>query len=167
MRGWSRPHILTNSCGHKIMINPESFAKLLQFSISPVVLISSVGLLLLSVTNRLGRTIDRSRALARELDGAAVETLDVQQKQLVILLQRAEYLRFSVTLIVASVFFSCLMILVLFFQVFLALRIEILVLVLFCLSIFSMLGSVIYFFVDVIMALNALKIEVARHLPSK
>ena len=37
--------------------NTESFSRLLQLSVSPVVLISGVGLLLLSVTNRLGRAI--------------------------------------------------------------------------------------------------------------
>ncbi len=36
---------------------------ILQMAIVPVILISGVGLLLLSMTNRLGRLIDRSRAL--------------------------------------------------------------------------------------------------------
>ncbi|MDD5261665.1 MAG: DUF2721 domain-containing protein [Methylacidiphilales bacterium] len=145
-------------------INPESFSKLLQYSISPVVLISSVGLLLLSVTNRLGRTIDRSRSLAKELDEAGQELIEDHTEQLKILVRRAEFLRNSVTLIVASVFFSCLMVLFLFLLVFLGVRLEVVVLALFCLSVFSLLGSVIYFFADVLMALHALKIEVARHL---
>jgi hypothetical protein len=40
---------------------------LLQIAIGPVILISGVGLLLLSMTNRFGRIIDRSRILAQEL----------------------------------------------------------------------------------------------------
>lgn len=39
----------------------------LQVSIGPVILISGVGLLILSMTNRLGRVIDRGRILDREL----------------------------------------------------------------------------------------------------
>jgi hypothetical protein len=39
----------------------------LQMAIGPVILISGVGLLLLSMTNRLGRVIDRARLLYREL----------------------------------------------------------------------------------------------------
>ena len=39
----------------------------LQVAIGPVILISGVGLLLLTMTNRYGRTIDRARHLVREL----------------------------------------------------------------------------------------------------
>lgn len=40
----------------------------MQTSVSPAVMISAVGMILLSVTNRLGRAIDRSRIIVRELD---------------------------------------------------------------------------------------------------
>ena len=40
---------------------------ILQIAIGPVILISGVGLLLLSMTNRLGRAIDRARILRQEL----------------------------------------------------------------------------------------------------
>ena len=36
---------------------------ILQIAVGPVILISGVGLLLLSMTNRLGRAIDRARIL--------------------------------------------------------------------------------------------------------
>jgi hypothetical protein len=45
----------------------------LQIAIGPVILISGVGLLLLSMTNRLGRAIDRSRVLCQELSTEAPE----------------------------------------------------------------------------------------------
>jgi len=37
----------------------------LQVAIGPVILISGIGLLLLGMTNRYGRTIDRARELAQ------------------------------------------------------------------------------------------------------
>ncbi len=40
------------------------FTDVLQVAVSPVILISGVGLLLLSMTNRLGRVIDRARSIA-------------------------------------------------------------------------------------------------------
>ena len=40
---------------------------MLQVAIGPVILISGVGLLLLTLTNRYGRTIDRARHIVREL----------------------------------------------------------------------------------------------------
>ena len=38
----------------------------LQVAIGPVILVSGVGLLLLTMTNRLGRILDRTRLLVRE-----------------------------------------------------------------------------------------------------
>ncbi|MEO6486667.1 MAG: DUF2721 domain-containing protein, partial [Thermoanaerobaculia bacterium] len=43
----------------------------LQLSIGPVILISGVGLILLSMTNGFGRVIDRSRLLAQDLHVAS------------------------------------------------------------------------------------------------
>ena len=42
----------------------------IQTAVGPVILISGVGLLLLSLTNHLGRIVDRSRLLVRELSAA-------------------------------------------------------------------------------------------------
>ena len=41
----------------------------LQTAVGPVILISGVGLLLLSLTNRFGRAVDRTRQLLREMRG--------------------------------------------------------------------------------------------------
>ena len=41
--------------------------QILTASIAPVIVISGVGLLLLSITNRYGRAIDRARLLMRDL----------------------------------------------------------------------------------------------------
>jgi len=46
----------------------EYLIPVIQTAIGPVILISGLGLLLLTMTNRLGRIIDRSRSLSGELD---------------------------------------------------------------------------------------------------
>jgi hypothetical protein len=48
----------------------------LQVAIGPVILVSGVGLLLLSMTNRFGRVIDRSRELATELRAGTGDRTD-------------------------------------------------------------------------------------------
>lgn len=146
------------------IVNVESFSKLLQLSVSPVVLISAVGLVLLSVTNRLGRSIDRSRVIANELDNENIDVAREGKEQLRVLVRRAEFLRVSVSLSVASIFFSCLMILFLFIQIFFEIHLEYAVLSGFCLNLLSLMGSVLYLLADISLALRALKIEVARHL---
>ena len=43
----------------------EQIIPILQLAIGPVIVISGVGLVLLSMTNRFGRVIDRSRSLTK------------------------------------------------------------------------------------------------------
>jgi hypothetical protein len=144
--------------------NVESFSKLMQLSVSPAVLISGVGLLLLSVTNRLGRSIDRSRVCVNELDHAEGGRREELLEQLHILLQRAGLLRTSVCMLVGSIFFSCLMILLLFLKGFGGMHAEAALVVAFFLNLLVLLGSVAFLLADVFLSLKALRVEVSRHL---
>ncbi|MBL8152442.1 MAG: DUF2721 domain-containing protein, partial [Blastocatellia bacterium] len=45
----------------------NELTEILQTAISPVVMISGVGLLVMSLTNRLARTTDRARALSKDI----------------------------------------------------------------------------------------------------
>ena len=143
----------------------ESFSKLMQISVSPVVLISAVALLMLSVTNRLGRAIDRARLVVRELELGVEESRGNDREQLRILVSRAGFLRFSVSLLVASIFLSCVMILFLFFRSFGGLRLEIAVIWTFFLNLLMLIGSMSFLLADVFLSLKALRIEVQDHTP--
>jgi hypothetical protein len=57
---------------HSFPMTLNELISVLQVAVGPVILISGIGLLLLSMTNRFGRIIDRSRILAgvlRDADG--------------------------------------------------------------------------------------------------
>jgi len=143
----------------------DAFAKLLQFSISPIALISGASLLLLSITNRLGRTIDRSRILVRELENGAPPALREDHKsQLQILLRRSRYLRAAVLCISASIFLSALMIVSVFLQVFADWELKFAVLTCLFLGVLSLSAAVVYLFFDVSAGLKALEVEVGRHI---
>ncbi|KAB2640954.1 MAG: DUF2721 domain-containing protein [Verrucomicrobia bacterium] len=144
--------------------NIESLSKLMQLSISPTVLISAVGLLLLSVTNRLGRAIDRSRSIVKELDLEELVAREDSTAQLNILIRRASLLRLSVCLLVMSIFFSCLMILFLFLKGFWEMQIDMVVIGIFSMNMAVLLGAMGYLLADIFLSLRALKIEVSRHL---
>ena len=144
----------------------ESFSRLLLLSISPVTVISGIGLLLLSVTNRLGRVIDRVRALASALDeGRVYPARDLDQ--LIILFRRAKLLRASIVFIVAGIFACCLMIVFLFVLVFAGARMQAAVLFTFGLSVLFVFGAMICFVWDICSSLIALEIEVAHHLEAR
>lgn len=130
----------------------------MQSAISPIILISGVGLLLLSFTNRLGRIIDRSRYLAKEKEnGNQSEIIPIQIN---ILYKRGRILRTSITSIVITILLASLMILLLLFGYFTNWDIKIFFLGLFIGAILSMIFSVILFLTDVTISLKALKIQV-------
>ncbi len=140
-------------------MNVESFTKLLQLSISPIGLISGAGLLLLSITNRLGRSIDRSRHLTVERENMDAEKRSGTAEQIKVLMKRSQLLRNSVFFMGFSVFLSTLMIVGLFLRLFLNWSDEALVLACLFLSILCICVSMIYFLLDVSLALKALTVE--------
>lgn len=144
--------------------DPETLARVLQFSVSPAVLISAVGLMLLSATNRLGRAIDRCRALGREISTTPAAGRAPLDEQLAITLTRAHRLQRCITAFGASVFLSFLMIFLLFLKILAGWPVEWLVLAAFTLDALALMAGVAWFLLDLSMGLKALDIEVAPHL---
>ena len=135
----------------------------MQSLISPVVLISGVGLLLLSLTNRLGRVIDRSRILVKELDNDK-KNFEIKKIQISVLYKRSRILRTSITFISFSILFSSLMILLLFLGYFLKINIELVFITFFILAIIGLILSIISFLIDVSLTLKALKFQIKNYL---
>jgi hypothetical protein len=103
----------------------------LTIAIGPVILISGVGLLLLSMTNRLGRTIDRVHVLLRERSGKEDDNRLIHDAQLNILWRRALILRSAIILAALSALFAAILIIVLFVSVLLKLEIALVVIMIF------------------------------------
>jgi hypothetical protein len=133
---------------------------ILQMAVGPVILISGVGLLLLSMTNRLGRVIDRSRLLAEALRKAAPQERSRFESQLGILSRRARLVRLAIILAALSVLLAAVLIIALFLAALLRLEIGILVVVVFVGCMTSLIGSVIVFIADINLSLSALSLEV-------
>jgi hypothetical protein len=87
----------------------------LQTAIGPAVLISGVGLLILSLTNRLGRVVDRGRSLVRELREIPQPEHSSTIHQLHIISRRAAMLRRSIIFAVLSILFAAVLMMMLFF----------------------------------------------------
>ncbi|MDX6768565.1 MAG: DUF2721 domain-containing protein [Elusimicrobiota bacterium] len=145
---------------------PDSLLSILQFTISPAVLVTAVSLLLGPSITRLGRAIDRARALSRELEAGAGER-GAKLEQLRLVHQRAHWLRWSITCYGASVFLSCLMVFLMFVKVLAGWKVSTAVLVLLGLDIFALMAGAAFFLLDLSLGLRALDIEVAPHLKSR
>src|ERR1700690_1768012 len=92
----------------------EKIIPMLQVAIGPVILISGVGLLLLTMTNRLGRAIDRARQLKGELSKRTDEDREQVLAQVAILYRRARMIRLSITLSALSALLASALIITLF-----------------------------------------------------
>jgi small-conductance mechanosensitive channel len=139
----------------------DAATRLLQLAVSPMVLISAVGLLLLSTTNRIARVIDRSRSVQEKILRTGKSATPADCRELQVLLRRCEILRWSIGLLVFSIIAAVIMILLLMFsRVFTQFGLHALVIGMLMLSVFSILLAEIFFLVDITLTLKALKIEV-------
>ncbi|MCX6649121.1 MAG: DUF2721 domain-containing protein [Candidatus Bathyarchaeota archaeon] len=137
----------------------------LQTSMAPCVLISGVGLLVLSMTNRLGRPLDRIRALTTELKQAEGEQKRVLLEEVDILYRRAKLLQAAVTFSVLSIFFVATIILSLFITATFNVGLVEIIEVLFSASLISLVTSLALFVWDIQLGLNSIKIEIDRWKP--
>ena len=131
----------------------------LQMAIGPVILISGVGLLLLTLTNRYGRTIDRSRQLVRELRELVGSDRQRLEGQIKILYRRARLIRLSITLSAVSVLLASVLIIVLFLTALWKLEVGLLISLLFIACMVLLSGSLVAFIRDINLSLGALKLE--------
>ena len=142
-------------------MHSEALIRTLQLAIGPVILISGIGLLVLSMTNRFGRTVDRSREMTREFRGGTAADRVRAGTQLTVLIRRARLLRGAIASASISVLCAALLIMVLFLGVLLDVGITAAAVgALFVACMICLIVSLLLFIRDVNLSLHALKVEV-------
>ncbi len=131
----------------------------LQIAIGPVILISGVGLLLLSLTNRLGRAIDRARLLRGGWSQADPPTQKRIVAQLHVLWRRADILRKSIILAALSLLLAACLIIVLFAATLMDWDAGAAIIGLFAGCLVALVGSLLLLIWDVNQSLSALRLE--------
>ena len=137
----------------------------LQVAIGPVILISGVGLLLLTMTNRLGRAIDRARQLKGELPERTEQDRQQVLAQVAIIYRRARVIRLSITLAALSALLASALIIVLFVTALLHSEQAMLVSIIFIACMASLFASLVAFIRDINLSLHALKLELENVKP--
>jgi hypothetical protein len=127
---------------------------ILQTAVGPAILISGAGLLLLSMTNRMGRIIDRSRMLASQGKESSARV----SGQLEILWGRAR-IRTAIWLVTTCALLSAILIIVIFVSAALRMVPAWIIGTLFAFSMLSLIASLVYFIKDVNLSLHALEHE--------
>ncbi len=140
----------------------REIAPVLQIALGPVILISGIGLLLLSMTNRLGRLIERSRQLAEARRGATGEEGGRVEAQIAVLSARAVALRRAIVLAVTSLLFAAALVITLFLAAVLRWDAVVLAVVLFVCCMLLLIGSLVSFLKDVNQSLAAIRLELGE-----
>jgi hypothetical protein len=147
-------------------VSVVQLVRILSASIAPVIVISGVGLLLLSMTNRYGRVIDRARELGRDLNHAAAQQ-EVTRRQLVvqieIIYRRARLLRAAIIASSACIVFVALTVLSLFAGQIMQVEVDYVSVPFFGLGLVSLLASLYFFIQDVTISLAAVELEIGSH----
>ncbi len=124
-----------------------------------MILISGVGLLLLSMTNRLGRTIDRARQLKEVYRAGTAADRERLKGQLEILWRRACLIRASIVWAASSVLLTAVLIILLFISTLLNWQMVIPLVAIFAGCLVAIIVSLVYFIRDINLALHALDLE--------
>ena len=139
---------------------------ILQTAVGPVILISGVGLLLLTMTNRLGRIIDRARGLADRIVAAPTGAHARERAQLEVLWQRARLIRTAIALASSSALCAALLVVLIFVTALFGFDDARLLGALFAASLAALVASLVVFLRDVDRSLAALKLELDALPPS-
>ena len=141
-------------------IDPADLLKIIQAAIAPVVLISGVGLLLLTLSARLGRIVDRTRIVAAERRTANDANREMLNTQLAVLRKRARLIRFALALSATSVALVSLLIIGLFLGLLLAWNMTVPCTFLFIGSLLSLVTAMLMFVRELFEALTALDLSI-------
>lgn len=133
---------------------------ILQTAVGPVILVSGVGLLLLTMTNRLGRVIDRGRSLAQEQRTNPNADQARILNQLMILNQRAALIRSAITLASLSVLLAAILVIIIFLTALFHWEMAILLSGLFIACMLTLIGSLVAFIQDLNLSLDAYQYDI-------
>lgn len=138
--------------------------RILSASIAPVIVISGVGLLLLSMTNRYSRVIDRARELVKDLDNTESEERRTSlREQVRITYKRGRILRTAIILSAVSILFVAITVLALFTGQVLSVKVDYVSVPCFGLALVALVGSLYFFIQDVTISLRALDLEIGPY----
>ncbi len=138
----------------------DQIVPVLQLSIGPVILISGIGLVLLSMTNRFGRVIDRTRIMADMKRSDDEQIAECAAKQIGILIIRARLMRHAIALTSVSILFAAILIITLFILALIHFEAAFLIFIIFTLCIVSLIAGLVFFIKDINLSLSALKLEI-------
>jgi len=146
---------------------PVDIAHLIQVALTPIFLISAIGVTLNVLTSRLARIVDRARAMEdRLLHPDYVHDGRDLHAQLKVMARRSRWINAAIILITLSALFIALVVVMLFVNAFLRYELSALIAGMFIMSMLTLAAALLTFLIEVRSATATLRIgiiEASRH----
>jgi len=136
-------------------------AHLIQVALTPIFLISAIGVTLNVFTSRLARIVDRARTMESDVirPDYTPQGRDLHAA-LVVMARRARLMNGAITLITLSALFIALVVVMLFVNAFLRWDLAVFIACMFILSMLSLASALLAFLIEVRLATNSLQIGI-------
>jgi hypothetical protein len=134
----------------------------IQLAIAPVFLLSGISALLVVMTSRLARIIDRARDLELRWSALDANALAAAQSEIPILERRRHLASWSINFCTGAALLLCVVIVTLFFEEFLGTDLKWLAGALFVAVMIALIGGLSSFLREVYLATHTSRIDMAR-----
>ena len=143
------------------MTAQPDIAHLIQVALTPIFLISAIGVTLNVLTSRLARIVDRARRLEdRVLRPDYVQDGRDIHLQLSVLARRSRWINAAITLITLSALFIALVVVMLFVNAFLRWELAAFIAGMFIMSMLTLAAALLAFLIEVRIATTTLRIGI-------
>lgn len=138
--------------------NIDTVAHVIEIAVAPVFLLAGISGLLVVLTNRLARAIDRSRSLqAAENDAMSDEYRGIFKRELQLLVRRGQAINLAISLATFSALLVCLVIITLFYGSLTQLNVSLAVAGLFMVTMVLLSLAFVCFLVEIYIAAVSLR----------
>lgn len=135
--------------------NVGDIAHVIQLAVAPVFLLTGVGTLLMVLTNRLGRAVDRGRVVEKLLPQQQGDARAASHEELALLARRTQLIYTAITLAVLCALFVCLLIAVAFVDAFMVANLAKVIGALFVMAMLALIASLIVFLREIFLAVTS------------
>ena len=137
----------------------ESLGRTIQFAIAPVFLLSAIGSLLVVMTNRLARAVDRARSIEARITSGELKRRPDTVRQLRLLDQRMALIHRAIEMSTAAGLLICLVIALLFVGELLAVEPRLVVAAGFIIAMLLLIAGMGMFLREIRLALRSIRVE--------
>lgn len=140
------------------MFSPSTFTDIphvIQLAVAPVFLLTAICTLLMVLTNRLGRSVDRRRVLASHLLDVKEHLAGLARDELGEVERRIRLIYMAIALAVLAAIFVCLLIAMAFIDALLSADLARVVAAMFVLAMLALIGGLAIFLREIFVAVNS------------